>query len=141
MSIDLSDAFCRNRLRVAKRNIGDFKAYTEQEFGPIGWKEDDYRVHDEGGGVFRVLPYDEQFSAFYSDSEMSDFYVESLLGMLDLCEPGSFVEVMVADYHRIRRFAVRGDRRIECKNADLVNPFEIFDVLAKPTLTEFESSR
>lgn len=141
MSIDLTDAFCRNRLRVAKRNISEFKAYTEQEFGPIEWKEEDYRVHDEGGDVFLVLPYDEQKNVFYSDSEMSDFYEDGLLGMLALCEPGSYLEVMMTDYHRIRRFDVREGGRVECINADMVNPFSIFDTLADAVFSRFESEQ
>lgn len=141
MSIDLTDAFCRNRLRVAKRNISKFKAYTEQEFGPIEWKEEDYRVRDEGGDVFLVLPYDEQKNVFYTDSEMSDFYEDGFLGMLALCEPGSYLEVIMTDYHRISRFDVREGGRVECTDADMVNPFSIFDTLAGVTHSRNESGQ
>ena len=126
MSVNLTDACCRNRLKVSEARIDEFKAYTERTFGPIGWQEGDERIGRHDGSAYRVLPCLRHRPAFYVGGGMPDSYGDDLAGMLSLCEPGSFLEVMEVETNHIEHYSVRADGSVVRIGADLINPFCLF---------------
>lgn len=125
MGVYLSDYECTSKLIVSEERLEELKNAAASCMDRLTWKEDDPRIERAGEGLFRVSPVGDGWSAGegWFTGEWGNDWEGGVESIVELCEPGSIVDVYVDDCWEFHRFAKLEDGNVSHEWRPVSNPF------------------